>query len=120
MLRLGSAAGLSVPVSFNANGKEVNKYFTPHNLVDKYGLTEGSYVFMNDRGYMGDETWTEVVAVLAPVIQKMPVILEPVLLFYVLERNGLEGGRSSGGEGLDHSNTVCVSSLFLFSFRIKT
>ena len=39
-----------------SNGKEVKKYFTPHKLVEKYGLPERSSLFMNDSGYMDDET----------------------------------------------------------------
>ena len=48
MFRSGSAAGLDGLVCFIAYGKEVNKYFTPQKLVEKYGLSEGLSIFMND------------------------------------------------------------------------
>ena len=51
------------------------KIFTAQKLVQKYGLPEGSAVFMNESGYMDDVTWEKVVAILAPGIQKMPVSL---------------------------------------------
>ena len=56
MLWSGSATGLDGPVFFIVNGKEVKKYFTLHKIVEKYGLPERSSLFMNDSGYMDDET----------------------------------------------------------------
>ena len=44
-------------------------------LVQKYGLPEGSDVFINESIYTDDVTWEKVVAVLAPGIRKMPVTL---------------------------------------------
>ena len=72
MLWSGSATGLDGPIFFIVNGKEVKKYFTPQNIVETYSFPEVLSAFMNDSGYMDDETWTKVVAVLVPVIQKMP------------------------------------------------
>ena len=60
---------------FIANGKEVKTYFMAQKLVQKYGLPEGSDVFINESIYTDDVTWEKVVAVLAPGIRKMPVTL---------------------------------------------
>ena len=45
-----------------------------NNLVNKYGLPEGSYVIRNKAAYVDDETWAKVVKVVAPGIRKMAVI----------------------------------------------
>ena len=55
-------------------------------MVTKYGLQEGSCVIPNKAAYMDDETWANVVKVVAPGIRKMAVINVAFLfaLFYSL------------------------------------
>ena len=42
-----------------------------NNLVTRYGLPEGYFVIPNKTEYINDETWAEVVRVVAPGIRKM-------------------------------------------------
>ena len=74
VLRVGSAAGVNVPVIFMANGTKVHPRLRGNNLVTKYGFPEGSCVIPNKAAYMEDETWAKVVKVVAPGIRKMAVI----------------------------------------------
>ena len=73
VLRVGSAAGVNVPMIFLAKGTNVHPRLRGNNLGNRYGLTEGSCVIPNKSAYMDDETWAKVVKVLAPVIGKMAV-----------------------------------------------
>ena len=66
MIISGSDVGSYGKACFIENSKEVKKYFTAQKIVQKYGLPEGSYVFMNVSGYMDDVTREKDVAVLAP------------------------------------------------------
>ena len=43
------------------------------NLVTRYGLPEGSCAIINKAAYMDDDTWENVVKVVAPSIIKMKV-----------------------------------------------
>ena len=72
-LRVGSAAGVNVPVIFLANGKKVYTRLRDNNLVTKYGFPEGSSVIPNEASYMDDKIWVKVVKVVAPGIIKMAV-----------------------------------------------
>ena len=45
-----------------------------NNFVTKYVLPEGSCVITTKAAYVDDETWSEVVKVVAPGIRKMAVI----------------------------------------------
>ena len=73
VLRVGSSAGVNVPVIFLAKGTEVHPRLRGNNLVTKYGLPEGSCVIPNKAAYMDDETWAKVVKAVAPGIRKMVV-----------------------------------------------
>ena len=56
-----------------AKGKNLHPRLRGNNLVTKYGFPEGSFVIPKKSEYMDDETWAEVVKVLAPGIRKMAV-----------------------------------------------
>ena len=70
VLRVGSAAGVNVPVIFLSKGEKFHPRLRGNNLVTKYGLPEGSCVIPNKAAYMDDKTWSEVVKVVAPGIRK--------------------------------------------------
>eukprot|EP00957_Ditylum_brightwellii_P172353 13120895-Ditylum_brightwellii.AAC.1 len=48
--------------------------FRNDHLLTVYCLPAGSCVIMTLSGYMDDEAWEEVVAILVPAIWKMPII----------------------------------------------
>ena len=73
VLRVGSAAGATGSVIFMAKGTKVHPRIRGTNLVNRYGLTEGSCVIPNKSAYMDDYTWAKAVKVVAPGIRKMNV-----------------------------------------------
>ena len=60
-------------VLFLAKGKNVHPRLRVTNLVNRYGLPEGSFAISNKASYMDDETWAKVVKLIAPGIRKMKV-----------------------------------------------
>ena len=74
VVRVGSAAGTPGPVVFIAQGVKVNPMLSQQNLVERYGLPEGSIVICNKNSYMDDVTWKKVVKFLCFGIRRMPVI----------------------------------------------
>ena len=77
-VRIGSAGGSNVPITFLAKGNKgnesVNKIYRHNRLNTVYNLPEGSSVICNDTAYMDDETWLKVAKTVAPGIPKMPFI----------------------------------------------
>ena len=74
MVRVGCAAGVNGPVVFLAKGEVMScKALEDRNLVEGYGLPEGSSVIMTESGYMTEESWKTTVKALAPALRKMPV-----------------------------------------------
>ena len=73
VLRVGSAAGVNGPVMFMAKGAKVHPRLRGTNLVTRYGLAEVSCVIPNKAAYMDDETWSNLVKVVAPGIRKIKV-----------------------------------------------
>ena len=61
------------PVIFLAKGEKVHPRLRDNNLVNKYGLPEGSCVIPNKATYMDDKTWANVVKLVAHGIRKMAV-----------------------------------------------
>ena len=85
VLRVGSVAGVNGPVIFLAKVKKVHPRLKGTNLVTRYGLPEGYCVIPSKAEYMDDDTWTNVVKVVAPGIRKMEVSnVACVFLFYYL------------------------------------
>ena len=62
------------PVIFLAKGEKLYPRLRGTNLVNIYGLPEGSCVIPNKPAYMDDDTWAKVVKVVTPGIRKMKVI----------------------------------------------
>ena len=58
---------------FLEKGTKVHPRPRGTNLLTRYGLPEGSCVILNKGKYMDDETWANVVKVVAPGIRKMKV-----------------------------------------------
>ena len=58
---------------FLEKGTNVNPRLRGKNSVTKYGFPEGSCVIPDKVAYMDDETWANVVEVIAPGIRKMMV-----------------------------------------------
>ena len=71
VVRVGSAAGVNVPVIFLVKGTKGYPRLSGNNLVIKYGFPEGSCVIPNKAAYMNDKTWEKVVKVVDPSIRKM-------------------------------------------------
>ena len=70
-LRTGIAAGVNSPVILLEKGNLLHHRLRGANLVNKYGLLEGSFFIPNKAEYMDDETWAKVMKVISPVIIKM-------------------------------------------------
>eukprot|EP00957_Ditylum_brightwellii_P005985 453249-Ditylum_brightwellii.AAC.1 len=49
-------------------GQSIHKCFTPERMVKYFGLLPGSYCLANSSGYMDNETWAQVVEIIAPAI----------------------------------------------------
>ena len=73
VLRVGSAAGVNVPVIFLIKGTKGYPRLSGNNLVTKYVFPEGSCVIPNKAAYMDDKTWAKVVKVVASGIREMAV-----------------------------------------------
>ena len=73
VLRVGSAAGVNVPVIFMAEGTKLHPRLKATNLVTRYGFPEGSYAITNKAEYMYDDIWAKVVKVVDPGIRKMKI-----------------------------------------------
>ena len=58
---------------FLAKGTNVHPRIRGTNLVTRYGIQEGSCVIPNKAAYMDDETWENLVKVVASGIRKMKV-----------------------------------------------
>ena len=71
--RVGSAAGVNGPVIFLAKGTKFYPRLRGNNLLNKYGFPEESCVIPKKAAYMDDETWANVLKVVAPGIRKMAV-----------------------------------------------
>ena len=71
VLRVGSAVGVNGPVIFLSKGEQVKPSLRGNNLVTRYGFPKGSCVIPNKAAYMGNETWSRVMKVVAPSIRKM-------------------------------------------------
>ena len=71
--RAGSAAGLHGPVIFLAKGTKLHPRLRGNNLLKKYGFPEESCVIQKKAVYMDDETWANVLKVVAPGIRTMAV-----------------------------------------------
>ena len=79
---------MNVTVIFMAKGTNGNHRLRGKNLVIIYILSKGYCVITNKVSCMDDETWVNVVKVVAPGIRKMKVInvacVLPILLFIYL------------------------------------
>ena len=85
LLRVGSAAGVNVPMVFLTKGTNVHPRLRVTNLVTRYGFPEGSFIIPNRSGYTDDENRVKVVKVVSPGIRRMKVInLLVFFLFYSL------------------------------------
>ena len=73
VLQLESEAGVNGPVIFMAKGTNVQPRLRGKKLVTKYRFPEGSFVIPNKAAYMDEETWENVVKVVASGIRKMAV-----------------------------------------------
>ena len=74
VLRVGSAAGVNVPVIFLTKGKNLHPRLRGNNLMTKYVFPEGFFDIPNKSAYMDHKTWEKVVKLLAPGIRKMEMI----------------------------------------------
>ena len=75
------------PVIFLAKWTNVNPRIRGNNLVSRYGLPEESCVIPNKAEYNDDETWLNLLKMLASGIRKMKVsnvaYLLPIFSLYI-------------------------------------
>ena len=74
---------LKIIITLDLHTKRLSKYRSI-SLVTKYGFSEFAYVIPNKAAYMDDETWSKVVKVVAPGIQKWRREMLLFNLFYFL------------------------------------
>ena len=68
---------------FLAKGTKVHPRLKCTNLVTRYGFPEISYVIPNKAAYMDDETWSNVMKLVAPSIRKMKVSYVAFLFYFL-------------------------------------
>jgi hypothetical protein len=106
MLRGGTAAGVSLPTFFLMAAENRRKGFGDAWLRQR-GNAAGSTIFCNERGYMTNETWLELVPLLCEAIRALPVVRDHPTWWFRLHLDGM----------VSH-HTVLKANIIFAAYRI--
>ena len=120
--RTGTAAGGRGPWIFLGSGTDSNlsRALSPDNLRNHFDAPIGSRIFLNESGYMNDETWPKVAERICIGLRSLPVKCDCFfvlfccfILFYGIR--GGQGGGSSWWEGTATFSPFLLSLSLLYA-----